>query len=80
MILVKLDESSGDHPPPRLRINLLLEEFEEKGYFKTLKDSKSEKEIIDFFGLFSELKKALEDIKQSPLDEFQELVIDPSLC
>lgn len=85
LTLVKLDEASNDHPSPRLRINLLLEEFEAMEYPKTIinvKEPSDKKDAEDFIRLTSELKKLLEEVipeKSSDPPEivmFQELVID----
>lgn len=76
LIMVKLDEGAGDHPPPRVRIKLLLEEFEEKGYPESLGKIKNQKGLEEYLGYFSDLKKAMDEIPQAPINEFQELVID----
>jgi hypothetical protein len=76
MIMVKIDEASGDHPSPRFRIKLLLEEFKDKGYSKILDNKSTNKQLKEYIGFFSELNKAIDDLPQTTTDEFQEIVID----
>ena len=79
LTLVKLDEASTDHPPPRMRIKLLLEEFNERGYpriAKNVKDVDDKKIAEDFVGLSLELDKILETIEPGEFTPFQELVMD----
>ena len=79
LALVKLDEASTDHPPPRMRIRLLLEAFNERGYpgiVKHLKEVDDKKIAENFVGLSLELEKLLKTIEPSAFTPFQELVID----
>jgi hypothetical protein len=83
--LVKLDEASSDHPPPRLRIQLLLEEFERMDYPKILvsaEDKTDRKDAEEFAKLSIELKSLIQNLKtEQPAEPdeivmFQELVMD----
>jgi len=77
--MVEIDEASSDHPPPRMRIKLLLEEFKEKKYaeiLKGVKETDDKKMADDFVSLSLELESILGTIKPGELTEFQELVMD----
>lgn len=76
MIMVKIDEASGDHPSPRFRIKLLLEEFKDKGFAKISENKSVNEQLRKYIGFFSELNDAIDDLPQTTSDEFQEIVID----
>lgn len=83
--LIKLDEASSDHPPSRLRINLILEEFERMGYPKMVTeviDSSDKNDVETFMELTTQLKNLLTNVKPEKSTEpqeailFQEIVMD----
>lgn len=83
--LIKLDEASSDHPPSRLRISLLLQEFETMGYQRMaaeITDPSDKKEMESFMELTTQLKQLLVTIKPEKSNEppealaFQEIVMD----
>lgn len=79
IILVELDEASSDHPPPRMRIKMLLEEFNAKEYPKNIAEvegSDHSQKAREFIKLSSELDSLLESVPTSKLTEFEELVMD----
>jgi hypothetical protein len=85
LTLVKLDEASSDHPSPRLRIQLLLEEFDNMNYSATLcsiQEVSDKKDAEDFVKLSEELRKLLQNMKKDQTSEsdealmFQEIVTD----
>lgn len=85
LTIVKLDEASSDHPSPRLRINLLLEEFETMEYPKTIVDvidPLDKKDAESFVKFTTEIKNLLADVKPEKSSEppetvmFQELITD----
>lgn len=78
LTLVKLDEASSDHPPPRLRIKLLIEEFETMNYPAIILSAEGESEKRDaenFVKLSSELKDLIQNIKPEKPPEPEEVVM-----
>jgi len=76
--MVKLDVASSDHPPPRMRISLLLEEFNEMQYPKTigLVEGNDQETAKRFIGLYTDLENLLKTIEPVELTGFEDLVKD----
>jgi hypothetical protein len=78
LTIVKLDEASSDHPSPRLRINLLLEEFETMKYPTTIADVKEQADKTDaenFVKFTTEIKNLLVNVKPEKSTDPQETVM-----
>lgn len=76
---VKLDEADSDHPPPRMRISLLLEEFSEMRYPSIIDQMETDKDKETagrFVRASTELENCLKAIEPTELNEFQKLVRD----
>jgi hypothetical protein len=76
--MVQIDDPESDHPPPRMRINLLIEEFKERKYIEVLSSTPAtNKNLADeFVNRSLELESLMKAITPPPLNEFQELVRD----
>lgn len=80
LTLIGVDEESGDYPPPRMRIKLLLDEFDEIGYSRTLlciKKDNTIKEIAKkFVDITEDLGNFLSEIEEEERDKLSILVHD----
>jgi DNA-directed RNA polymerase subunit F len=75
---IDIDEASGDHPPPRIRTTLLLEEFEKQDYCRFIKEIKDEKkrEIAgNLISLVQSIKNLLVSVEQIEVEDFTKLVV-----
>jgi hypothetical protein len=81
LTLTGVDGESSDYPPPRMRIKLMLDEFDEMGYPKTLRSIKTEdntiKEIaIKFLKIAEDTNVFLSEIEEEEKDKFAILIHD----
>lgn len=81
LTLTGVDEESSDYPPPRTRINLLLNEFNKMGYPATLrriktKDKKMKKVAAQFVDTAEAIGGFLSEIEEEEKEKFSILIHD----
>ncbi len=82
--LSEIDETSGSHPPPRMRIKILMDEFERLNYTNIIKETKNEehsKLSDDLISIIQDIKYMQETVEQPKAEDaidtlFSELVMD----
>lgn len=80
--VIEIDEAAGDHPPPRMRVRLLLDLFEDLNYLSYLKDIKDGNNIEianKFISLVQSIRKSLDSVEQREYEDFPELVMNSVL-
>jgi len=76
--MIDIDEATGDHPPPRMRISLLLDQFEKLDYprlIKNVEDTKHREVAKKFITLVQSIPQLLESVEQGERDDISELVL-----
>jgi len=80
--VIEIDEAASDHPPPRMRIRLLLDLYEDlnySSYLKDLKDAKNLEFAQKFISLVQSIEKLLDSVEQREVEDFPELVMNSVL-
>lgn len=76
---IEIDEVESEHPPPRMRIQLLIEEFKEKDYARILPqivgDSEKKTAFI-FIQRLMAFESLIKELNPAKLTDFQGLVMD----
>ena len=75
--MIDIDEATGDHPPPRMRINLLLDQFEKLDYPSVIEniDAKHLEIAEKFVALVHGIPKLLESVEEGERDDIAELTL-----